>query len=97
MVGGFSGDVEFKISNIPLTADGEYVWGIGTTTSNADIAKWYTLGEVNETNKTAKINLVVSDKDILNILRKTNTAYLYIKDNTTGTMLRFNFTTLSCI
>lgn len=82
-VEGYNGSIEFNFNNIPLSSEGNYVWSIGETSVKDDIAKWYSLGDFSVSNKTAKISLVVTEKGILNILRKTNTAYLSIKDTKT--------------
>lgn len=82
-VEGYNGNIEIWFSNIPLSSEGNYVWAIGETSSKDDISKWYALGDFNINNKTAKVSLVVTEKEILAILRKTNTAYLYIKDTKT--------------
>lgn len=85
VVSGFSnGNLELDVSNITLSLEGNYVWGIGTSSVVDNITKWYVLGDISASNSTAKINLTVQDKEILAILRKTNTAYLFIKD-TKGT------------
>ena len=81
VVTGFSnGNIELDVSNITLSSEGNYVWGIGTSSLADNITKWYVLGDINVSKSTAKINLTVQDKDILALLRKTNTAYLFIKD-----------------
>ena len=82
-VEGYNGSIEIQFSNIPLNSEGNYVWAIGETSVKDDIAKWYSLGDFSVSNKTAKISLVVTERGILNILRKTNTAYLSIKDTKT--------------
>lgn len=87
VVEGFNGNVEFNFTNITLSSEGNYEWAVGTTSSDADITKWYPLGDFSEANKTARINLVVSDRDILKILKTTNTAYLYIKDTKADTLI----------
>ncbi|MCI8383584.1 MAG: hypothetical protein HFJ33_01735 [Clostridia bacterium] len=80
IVEGINGDIELKLTNIPLKSDGGYEWAIATTKAKEEVSKWHGLNDFNEINQTAQINLLVSEKDILNILRTTNTAYLYIKD-----------------
>lgn len=87
VVEGFSGNIEFNLSNITLSSEENYVWAVGTTSLDADITKWYPLGDFSEANKTARISLVISDKEILDILRTTNTAYLYIKETKTDNLL----------
>lgn len=88
VVTGFSnGSIELDISNIKLSSEGNYVWGIGTSTSVDNITKWNVLGDINSSKSTAKINLTVQDRDILAILRKTDTAYLYIKNNNDDSLI----------
>lgn len=82
-VDGYNGNIEIDFSNISLNSEGNYVWAINETSSKDDISKWYALGDFSVSNKTAKINLVVTEEEILSILRKTNIAYLYIKDTKT--------------
>ncbi len=83
VVTGFSnGSIELHISNISVTSEGNYEWGIGTSSSSDNITKWYVLGDISESKKTATLNLTVQDRDILALLRETNKAYLFIKDTT---------------
>lgn len=79
-VEGFNGDIDLEISNITLSSEGNYAWGISETSLQDDVVKWYPLVDFNINNRTATINLVTSDSDICTILRKTNTAYLFIKN-----------------
>lgn len=79
-VEGFNGDIDLEISNITLSSEENYMWGISETSIKDDINKWYPLVDFNINNKTATINLVTSDINIRTILRKTNTAYLFIKN-----------------
>lgn len=81
VVTGFSnGSIELKVSNIELSSEGNYTWGIGESPSVDKLTNWYVLGDINASKKTASLNLTVQDKTILALLRKTNTAYLFIKD-----------------
>lgn len=81
VVTGFSnGSIELNISNIELSSDGNYTWGIGKSSSVDNITNWYVLGDINASQKTASLNLTVQDRNILALLRETNTAYLFIKD-----------------
>lgn len=45
IVDNFKGNIQFKLTNIELNAEGNYVWGFGTTPQSADITNWYTLGD----------------------------------------------------
>lgn len=76
-----NGDIKLEISNITLNSEGNYTWGLGTSSSADDIKKWHVLVSTNATDKTEAINLKVEDRDIYDVLRKTNTAYLFIKNN----------------
>lgn len=81
VVTGFSnGSIELKVSNIELSSEGNYEWGIGKSSSVDNITNWYVLGDINASKKTASLNLTVQDKNILALLRETDTAYLFIKD-----------------
>lgn len=81
VVTGFSnGSIELKVSNIELSSEGNYTWGIGKSSLVDNITNWYVLGDINASKKTASLNLTVQDKNILALLRETNTAYLFIKD-----------------
>lgn len=80
VVEGYKGDIDLKISNMELSSEGNYVWGISDTSVDTDVKKWFPLGNYNIRNNTATINLVTSEKEILAVLRKTNTAYLFIKN-----------------
>lgn len=81
VVTGFSnGSIELKVSNIELSSEGNYTWGIGKSSSVDNITNWYVLGDINASKKTASLNLTVQDRNILALLRSTNTAYLFIKD-----------------
>lgn len=81
VVTGFSnGSIELKVSNIELSSEGNYTWGIGKSSSVDNITNWYVLGDINASKKTASLNLTVQDINILALLRETNTAYLFIKD-----------------
>ena len=79
-VEGYNGDIDLKISNIELSSEKNYVWGISETSVADNVQKWFVLGNFSVNNKTAEINLVMSNEDILSVLRKTNTVYLFIKD-----------------
>lgn len=82
VVTGFSnGSIELDINNITLSSEGNYEWGISTATTSDSVTKWYVLGDINTSKKTAKLNLTVQESNILAILRKTDTAYLFIKDS----------------
>lgn len=74
------GTIDFKLTNIALSAEGQYTWGVGTTASADDVEKWYTLGDFSEANKSAILSLTPSISSIKSILRTTNTAWLYVKD-----------------
>lgn len=88
MVTGFSnGNIELDISNISLSSEGNYEWGIGTNPSADIIKKWYVLGDVNSSKKTAKLTLSVEDKDSLDLLRKTDTAFLFIKNTNDNSLI----------
>lgn len=80
VVEGYKGDIDLKISNIELSSEGNYVWGISDTSVDTDVKRWFPLGNYNIRNNTATINLVTSENEILAILRKTNTAYIFIKN-----------------
>lgn len=80
VVEGYKGDIDLKISNMQLSSEGNYVWGISDTSVVTDVKKWFPLGDFSVSNKTATINLVTSQKEILALLRKTNTIYLFIKN-----------------
>lgn len=76
------GTVDFKLTNIALSAEGQYTWAVGTTSNGSDIPEkeWFTMGDFSETNKSAVLSLTPSVDSIKKILRTTNTAWLYIKD-----------------
>ena len=76
------GTVDFKLTNIALSAEGQYTWAVGTTSNGSDIPEkeWFTMGDFSETNKSAVLSLTPSVNSIKKILRTTNTAWLYIKD-----------------
>lgn len=74
------GKIDFKLTNIALSAEGQYTWGVGTTSSADEVGKWYTLADFGETTKTAILTLTPEDYSMRNILRTTNTAWLYVKD-----------------
>lgn len=81
VVTGFSnGSIELKVSNIEISSEGNYVWGVGKESSIDNITKWYVMGDINASKKTASLNLTVQDTNIRQLLRQTNTAYLFIKD-----------------
>lgn len=88
VVTGFSnGNIELNVSNIELSSEGNYTWGIGKSSSADNITNWYVLGDINSSKKTASLNLTVQDKNILALLRATNTAYLFIKDTSDDTLV----------
>ena len=87
IVDNYKGNIQFKLTNIELNSEGNYVWGVGTTSQSADITKWYTLGDFTVSQKVAILDLVVSEKSILSILRSTNNAYLYVKNYDTDEMV----------
>lgn len=87
IVEGTNGNIEFSFSNIPLDAQSTYEWGISKTNLKEEVTKWYALNDFNGTNKTAKVNLLVSEKEVLSVLRTTDEAYLYIKDSKAGTFV----------
>lgn len=82
IVNSTGGNVEIHFSNINLNEEYNYTWGIGRNTNELDVEEWYTLGDFSESNKSAVITLTTSENKIKKVLRETNTAWLYIKDNT---------------
>ena len=64
-----------------------YTWAIGRSTNVSEVEKWYALGDFSQSNKTATITLTPDDNKIFKILRETNTAWMYIKDNTNDTLV----------
>lgn len=76
------GTIDFKLTNINLSAEGNYTWAVATTANANEIAEnvWFTLGDFSEKNKSAVLSLTSSISSIKNILRTTNTAWLYVKD-----------------
>ena len=88
VVDGFTnGSIELDISNVNLSSEGNYTWGISKTSNSDGVEKWYAVGDMNPSKKTAKINLTVQEEKILNILKVTDTVYLYIKNNTDNTFI----------
>ena len=88
VVTGFSnGSIELDISKIKLSSEGNYEWGISTDSTLESVTKWYVLGDINASKNTATINLTVQEKTIFNILRKTDTAYLFIKDSKNNSLI----------
>ena len=81
-----NGSILLNISNINLDLDGSYQFGISETNSKDEVSGWFSLGNINVAQKTAKINLTVEENAILSVLRKTDTAYLFVKD-TNDTMI----------
>lgn len=87
IVDNYRGNIQIQLSNIELNAEGNYVWGIGTTSQSSDVTNWYTLGDFTASKKVARLDLVVSENSILSILRTKNDAYLYIKNYDTNEMI----------
>lgn len=87
VVNSMGGDIELIFSNIALNEEFNYTWAIGRNTNVSEVEKWYSLGDFSQSNKTAKITLTVDDTKILKVLRETNTAWIYIKDNTNDTLI----------
>lgn len=81
------GSIELKFSDITLNEETDYTWAIGRSTNVSEVEKWYALGDFSESNKTATITLTLDDNKIFKILRETNTAWIYIKDNTNDTLI----------
>ena len=77
------GTIDFKFTNITgLTSEGNYTWGISKTQDETKVEKWFALVDYVPNKNTAVISLMPSENKILSVLRATDTAYLYIKDNT---------------
>lgn len=87
VVNSTGGSIELKFSNIALDEEVNYTWGIGRNTNVSEVEKWYALGDFSQSNKTATITLTPDDNKIGKILRETNTAWMYIKDNTNDTLI----------
>lgn len=86
VVDGFSnGSIELDVSNITLNTQENYEWGIATNSNLESVEKWFTLGDFNT--QKAKLNLTVQDNKILEILRKTDTVWLFIKNASDDTLL----------
>lgn len=78
---GTNGDIELKISNIELDPEGSYTWTISRNSVDGEDDDYSAnLGDYTPSSKTALISLTTSATKILSILRETNTAYLFIKD-----------------
>ena len=84
LVQSTNGDIEIKFSNIELDSEGRYTWGIGRTSNAEEIEYSANLGDFSQENKTALVSLTTSQDELWLILRETNTAYLFIKNETTG-------------
>lgn len=80
LVQSTNGDIEIKFSDIELSLEGSYTWAIGRSSLVDEIEYSANLGDFSETNKTALISLTTSQKELWTILRKTNTVYIFIKD-----------------
>ena len=80
VTGYTQGSIELEISNYKFSSEGNYEWAISATKSISEDTKWYVLGDINASKGTAKLNLTVQEEEILAILRKTDTAYLFVKD-----------------
>ena len=85
-----SGNIDFKLSNIPLVSDGNYEWLI-TTSETVDLTDedldWYVLGDFSASKSTATVSLTITNKDVLAVLRKTNEAYLFVKNSDNNTLI----------
>lgn len=87
VVNSTGGNIELKFSNISLNEEVNYTWAIGRSTSVDEVEKWYALGDFSQSNKTATITLTPDDNKILKVLRETNTAWIFIKDNTNDSLV----------
>lgn len=75
------GSVDFKLTNINVTEEHQYTWGASKTTEAKDITNWYTLSTYNTSKKTAVVNFNVGESSIKKLLKTTDTAWIFIKDN----------------
>ena len=87
VVDSTGGNIELRFSNISLNEEVNYTWAIGRSTNVDEVEKWYALGDFSQSNKTASITLTTSDSKIKKILRETNNAWIYIKDNANDTLI----------
>lgn len=76
------GTIDFRLTNINLSTEGNYTWAVATTANANEIAEnaWFTLDNFSENNKSVVLSLTPSVYSIKQILRTTNTAWLYVKD-----------------
>lgn len=72
-------NVVLNISNIELLEE-KCKWGISKTSEDLTVENWYDLEEYDISKKSAKIKLDVSDSIIKNIIKSTDTIFLYIKN-----------------
>lgn len=75
------GSIDFKLTNINVTEDHQYTWGASKTTEAKDITKWNTLSTYDTSKKTAVVNFNVGDNYIKELLKTTDNAWIFIKDN----------------
>lgn len=74
------GTIDFKFENISLSDEGQYTWGIGRSSLPEEVEDWYTLADYGENSKTAILTITPAEYKIKQILRQTDTVWLYIKD-----------------
>lgn len=71
--------INLNLTNIPVLEEG-CKWGITKEKDSTTIKKWYDITDYDETNKTLKITLNVVDEEIQDIVKVTDSIYLYIKN-----------------
>ena len=80
IVNNSAGNVEFKITNLNISEEGSYKWAISKTKTEPVEEEWFVLTDINAADKTANVSVNPGDRKLKELLRTTNTAYLYIKD-----------------
>lgn len=82
IIASTDGTIDFQITNIELTAGHTYKWAIAKTNQKEDVQDWNILGQFNTDSKTAVLNVTPSNYKMKEILKTTDEAYLYLKDET---------------
>lgn len=84
-VEGTDGTIEFLFNNITFDEANDYEWGISKTQNETGVEEWYSFDTYNVEQNTALITLAPENTTVLDILKTTDTAYIYIKNTTENT------------
>ncbi len=77
-----NGSMKFNFTGLTLNEEHEYEYGL-TATKGAEVKEWYDIVEMSKS--TANVNITTITDGLRNVINKTDTGYITIRDKTSET------------